>query len=173
MTPSRPRRRSALRAVLAPALMAVALAATVLPALSGQAAAQACPSYSQSAVTTLSYTSNQLWTPRRHSVTAGGSLDLRRCGRVPGVGYVIQRPDFSLHFNAGNRNRALEFRVQGRCDTILLINDSHGRWHFADDADGSVNPRLRLPRASGGRYDIWVGTYGPSTCRATLTIETF
>ena len=166
-------RRSLFRSVLAPALTAVALATALMPVLTQQAAAQSCPDFRQAAVRSLSYTSDQLWTPRHHTVTAGGSIDLRYCGPVPGVGHVIHRPDFSVSFRANQRNRALEFRVRGDCDTVLLVNDASGRWHFVDDADGTLNPRLRLPRARAGRYDVWVGTYGPSTCRATLTVETF
>jgi hypothetical protein len=106
-------------------------------------------------------------------VTAGGTVNLGNCSGEPGVGYVIHRPDVAITFDAGNRHRALEFRVSAACDTVLLVNDAAGSWHFIDDADGSQNPRLRLPRARSGRYDVWVGTYGRNTCQATLTIETF
>jgi hypothetical protein len=106
-------------------------------------------------------------------VTAGGTVNLGNGSGVPDVGYVIHRPDVAVTFNAGNRHRALEFRVSAACDTVLLVNDAAGSWHFIDDADGSQNPRLRLPRARSGRYDVWVGTYGRNTCQATLTIETF
>lgn len=121
----------------------------------------------------LTYGAEALWQPRSFSVTAGGSVNLANCGSVPGVGHVAQRPDFTLNFNENNAGRDLEFRVQGACDTVLLVNDAQGQWHYVDDADGSTNPRLRLGRASVGQYDIWVGTYGSSTCSATLVAETF
>lgn len=138
----------------------------------GSSSAGTCPDWSLSG-TSVSYGSDQLWTPRQLSVTAGGGIDLSQCGSVPGHGYIIQGPDFELNFTENNANRALEFRVQGSCDTVLLVNDANANWHFNDDADGTVNPRIRLPQARSGVYDIWVGTYGNSTCSATLTLETF
>lgn len=154
-------------------LWATLLAFLALWLLATQAAAQQCPDWRLSAVQSYNYTSDHLWTPRGHSVVAGGTINLRNCNSVPGVGHVIQRPDFSFQFNANQRRRDLEFRVRGDCDTVLLVNDASGRWHFNDDADGTLHPRLRLPSAREGRYDVWVGTYGTSTCRARMTVETF
>ena len=105
-------------------------------------------------------------------MTAGGNLDLSTCASVPGVGYVIERPDFTMQYNDLGMGRALELRVTASCDTILLVNAADGQWHYNDDANG-INPGLRFERAPGGQYDIWVGTFGPQTCDARLEIESF
>jgi hypothetical protein len=120
----------------------------------------------------LTYDAQGLWTAQRFNVVAGGSLDLRACGSVPGHGWIIQRPDFTLNLTANPRNYDLEFRVEASCDPVLLVNDWRGQWHFNDDADG-LNSRLRITGAQAGSYDIWVGTYGAATCQATLIAETF
>ncbi|MGY6534296.1 MAG: hypothetical protein ACXIVG_03020, partial [Pararhodobacter sp.] len=145
--------------ILAQAVITLWLALFSLWLLAAPAAAQQCPDWRQSAAQAYSYSSDFLWTPRSHAVVAGGNINLRHCNNVPGVGHVIHRPDFSFSFSANQRQRDLEFRVRGDCDTVLLINDASGRWHFNDDADGTLHPRLRLSNAREGRYDVWVGTY--------------
>lgn len=120
----------------------------------------------------VSYDAEQLWVPQSRSVTAGGQIDLASCGGIPGSGRVTLPPDFTLSFNGNPLNRDLEFRVQGQCDTVILVNGPNGQWHFNDD-DAGFDPRLRLPSAASGQYDIWVGTYSPGNCAATLVMETF
>ena len=105
-------------------------------------------------------------------MVAGGGVDLGACGSVPGFGYVATSPDFELAFSGNGAGRALEFRVNGSCDTTLLVNDARGAWHFNDD-DTGLNPRIRLSGAAEGVYDIWIGTVGPDTCSAELIVETF
>lgn len=153
-------------AALAAVLVSVLLIGT------GAAQAQACPNVSLSGQG-LSGDANSFWTPQGFNVTAGGNVNLSTCGGIPGNGWVVSAPDFELSYNALNMGRDLEFRVTGNCDTVLLVNDSRGQWHFNDDADGTTHPRLRLANAGSGTYDIWVGTFGQSTCGATLTVETF
>lgn len=146
------------------ALAAACLAIAATPAL-------ACPDWSLNGAS-LSYSSDDLWTPRAHSVIAGGSVNLAGCP-MPGIGHVATAPDFTLEFHSNGAGRALEFRVDASCDTVLLVNDASAEWHFNDDSDGTINPRIRLNSASEGIYDIWVGTFDPATCSATLVIETF
>ncbi|MCC6002502.1 MAG: peptidase S1 [Pararhodobacter sp.] len=150
-----------------PIIRAAALAAAcaVLPVV-----ALACPDYGRNGQA-LSYTSDQAWTPRAHSVIAGGHVDLSRCP-MPGHGYVAVAPDFTMNFSANGMGRALEFRVEGDCDTVLLVNDATARWFFNDD-DIGLDPRIRIGNAPEGIYDIWVGTFGASTCSARLIVETF
>lgn len=133
--------------------------------------AAACPEWSQQG-TQLTYDAEQLWVPQSHSVVAGGSDNLSTCPQ-PGTGYVATRPDFDLNYIDLGMGRDLEFRVNASCDSVLLVNDARGQWHFDDDGGDGLNSRLRIPNAPGGAYDIWVGTYGPATCQATLTLETF
>lgn len=146
-------------------------ACVLLTATTFSQSANACPDWRQTG-NMLNYSSDALWTPRSFSVLAGGPHDLDICA-APGNGHVAGRPDFTLNFSGNSARRDLEFRVQGSCDTVLLIHDATAQWHFNDDADGTLNPRLRLPQATEGSYDIWVGTYGPGNCSATLYIETF
>ncbi|WP_323035420.1 LCCL domain-containing protein [Pararhodobacter sp.] len=149
----------------------------VLPTLAFAAAsvigtaAMACPDWSMTGQQ-LNYSSDQLWTAQSLSVVAGGANNLSNCPQ-PGVGYVASRPDFDLSFSGNSMGRDLDFRVTADCDTVLLVNDARGQWYFNDDGGEGLNARLRVPSAPNGAYDIWVGTYGPSTCRATLTLETF
>jgi len=118
----------------------------------------------------LSYTSDQAYAPRVHDVMAGGNIDLTTCGGS--AGYVATAPDFKLTFSANGAGRALEFRVQAECDTVLLVNSATGAWYYNDD-DTDLNPRIRIGAAPEGLYDIWVGTFGPDLCRAQLIVETF
>jgi len=131
----------------------------------------ACPSFAQSGAP-LSFTAESAYIPQAVSVIAGGNLDLGTCAEVPGVGYVVQYPDFTMQYNDLGMGRALEIRVRASCDTVLLVNTAQGQWIFNDDTNG-IDPALRIERAAGGQYDIWVGTFGTQTCDAQLQIETF
>lgn len=133
--------------------------------------AQACPDFTQNGQS-LSYTSDELYTAKVHKITAGGTVDLGSCLTLPGQGMVTIAPDFTLAFSA-NSGRAIEFRVDSECDSIILINDASGNWHYDDDSNGSLDAKLRLVKAANGTYDIWVGTRYAGTCSASLTIETF
>lgn len=132
--------------------------------------AVACPDW-QLTGQRLSNSSDQLTTPQVLSVIAGGSDTLNNCPQ-PGYGYVATRPDFDLSFQGNQAGRDLEFSVNASCDSVLLVNDARGQWHFDDDGGDGLNSYLRIPNAPEGAYDIWVGTYGPSTCRSTLTLRT-
>jgi DNA-binding transcriptional LysR family regulator len=135
-------------------------------------AAQQCPDFSQGG-TSLSYSSDDLYAPQSMSVVAGGSVNLSNCPSIPGLGYVTQAPDYKLEFSGNSAGRELEFRLDSACDTVLLLNDTNGTWHHDDDSNGNLDAKIRLPKASNGVYDIWVGTLNADNCDATLTIETF
>ena len=85
----------------------------------------------------------------------------------------MQPPDYKLEFSGNSAGRELEFRLDSACDTVLLLNDTNGTWHHDDDSNGNLDAKIRLPKASNGVYDIWVGTLNADNCDATLTIETF
>ncbi|PQO22031.1 hypothetical protein C2I36_15205 [Rhodobacteraceae bacterium WD3A24] len=165
-------RRKSPRSPVITLLSVFAAAVTVLIGLGAPAQAQSCPNWSLSG-SSVSYGAEGLWTPRSFGVTAGGGTNLGNCGNIPGRGWVSAAPDFELDFFENNARRDLEFRTQGSCDTVLLVNDASGQWHFNDDGGSSLNASMRLSNAPTGTYDIWVGTYGSSNCSTTLVMETF
>jgi hypothetical protein len=99
--------------------------------------------------------------PSRHSVTAGGNIDLAKCGGVPGTGWVTKLPDFVVNYktrSGGASGATLTFRIESSADTILLINDPNNKWHWNDDGGKGLNGKLSFPRAASGRYDVWIGS---------------
>ena len=118
------------------------------------------------------YNSDDLYSEKVLSVTAGGGVDLDTCYNIPGTGNVIQSPDFSIQYNK-TQQYDIRFIVDGQCDTVLLINDANGNWHFDDDSAGDTDPRIMLSNAADGWIDVWIGTYGDSNCAADLRIESF
>lgn len=137
-----------------------------------QAAGPLCPDYNLDG-TALAYSSDDLYAAQSFDVVAGGPSDLGECLELPGTGYVAAAPDFTLEFYGSAAGRALEFRVNSSCDSVLLINDPQGTWHFDDDSNGAMDALLRFPKASAGSWDIWVGSLENAGCGATLTLETF
>ena len=151
-----------------------ALIAAAALAFAGLAplAASACPDWQYAGVSNLGGLSGSyLYTPRHWNVVAGGNVDLGRCS-APGFGYVISQPDFEFTFQNDQGYGRLEISVQANCDTVLLVNDANGNWHFNDDTNG-LQPQVDVYGAPSGVYDVWVGTYGGSTCNATLELETW
>jgi hypothetical protein len=134
--------------------------------------ANACPTYSLTG-TTYSLTGDQLYSPDSFNVVAGGQDDLRTCPQ-PGVGYVTTAPDFTFYLSGMDRYDLL-LDVVSACDATLLVNTADAQWHFDDDSNGNLDPRLDLRGASAlnGRVDVWVGSYNGQYCDATLTLETF
>jgi hypothetical protein len=140
-------------------------------ALAGPALAN-CPDWQLNGIF-LNQDADTAWVPQSFQVMAGGALNHGQCATIEGYGYMTAAPNFTINYDDRAMGRDLEFRVDGSCDTVLLINDATAQWHFNDDEDGTLNPRLRLAAAGTGVYDVWVGTFGSNTCQATLTIETF
>ncbi|MFO7921473.1 hypothetical protein DZD18_08585 [Rhodobacteraceae bacterium W635] len=138
------------------------------------AAAAACPTIMEGRQS-FSVSGQYLYTPRSYGVVAGGNQYLRNCG-FNHTGYVVSQPDFSFYTSGMGGYGRLEVEVtSAACDTVLLVNSANGSWFFDDDSAGNMNPRVNLYGTSNtqGRIDVWVGTYGPSTCSATLEMETW
>jgi hypothetical protein len=132
----------------------------------------ACPEVQSSAREYLgTLTGTHLYTPRYWNVQAGGSNNLATCPQ-PGNGWVIYEPDFEFDFQNDRNYGRLEISAVGDCDTVLLVNDAYGQWHFNDDSNGR-NPVVNIANAPTGHYDVWVGTYGRDTCPAQLELETW
>jgi hypothetical protein len=157
-----------------PHLMKLGALAAAAVLMSGVAAqAQGCPDWRQGGMT-ITTDSETAWVPQSFAITAGGPLNLAACPTGAGPGHVNAAPSFTLTYDDRQLGRDLDLRIESQnCDTVLLINDYADTWHYNDDEDGGLNARLRLAAAPSGRYDIWVGTYGPQTCQATLVVETF
>lgn len=109
--------------------------------------------------------------PDPHSVAlrAGGSLEVNvgTCS----YGYVAEAPDVDLYYTAVSGDSDLYIYVESDDDATLLINRPDGTWVCDDDGYEGTNPLVMIPKASGGRYDIWVGTYGEELTDATLHIS--
>lgn len=137
-------------------------------------AAWACPSWQSGyGYATFNFSTTQLARPHSTNIVAGGDVDLSRCSGG-WRGYTISSPDVTVYYNRNTSGRALEFRTRGSgCDTVLVVNDANGNWYYNDDGGSGLNARIRLSNAPGGEYDVWVGTYGPSTCRTELVFETW
>ena len=118
----------------------------------------------------LSLTAADLSAGHVEAMLAGGDVDIGLCADLPGFGNVITAPDYDLDIDGLEANGQFTIGVASECDTILLVNDPTGEWHYNDDANGSVNPELKLG-AGNGRYDVWVGTYGTDICEAELTFK--
>lgn len=134
--------------------------------------AWACPNYAYNG-SIYNFSATQLSSPYAINITAGGNINLSSC--VGGwYGYTIERPDVTINYNRNANNRALEFRtLNSGCDTILVVNDANGNWYYDDDSGTGTNARIRLANASGGVYDVWVGTYSSATCSTQLVVETW
>ena len=104
-------------------------------------AAAACPTYSLSGAT-YSLTGDQLYAPQSLQVIAGGENNLANCP-APGVGYVATAPDFTFYLS-GMDPYYLVLDVSAECDTTLLVNTADAQWHFDDDSNGNLAPRLEL-----------------------------
>ncbi|MCA0205455.1 MAG: hypothetical protein LCH92_14000 [Proteobacteria bacterium] len=150
-------------------LRPLAFGLVTLSAGFGASAALACPDWSLTG-TPISYSAQDLGRPQAVGVIAGGNVDLAGCP-MPGHGYVITQPDFDFSFTDNSARQDLTLRVEAACDTVLLINDATGTWHFSDDEGGNLNPAITLPGAPAGAYDIWIGTFGQSTCQAQLILS--
>jgi uncharacterized protein (TIGR03067 family) len=103
--------------------------------------------------------------PHAKQLTAGGTIRTNLGGVNANV---AKAPDYKLFYTAGAF--ALTIHVESAADTTLLVNLPDGTWVANDDGGKGLNPLLRFAKPQSGRYDIWVGTFGPKTAPATLMI---
>ncbi len=104
--------------------------------------------------------------PFTKSFVAGGSIRTKLGGVMQ---YVGKAPNFKLYYTAGNS--PLRIYVLSRADTTLLINLPDGTWVANDDGYGGPNPQITFAKPQSGRYDIWVGTFGPALADSTMKIS--
>jgi protease YdgD len=102
--------------------------------------------------------------PNWVSLLAGGNTRGEFTDEATGstcAGYFAEAPDFRIFFSPGEGD-TLSFYVEARADTVLLINAPDGAWHCNDDSSG-LDPALTFDAPLEGQYDIWVGTYSPTS----------
>ena len=134
----------------------LALAVTALTTMPAEEAA-ACPNFQGGTpFGSVQLQEGFLPDPYTRNVTAGGSNNLQPCLNVPG--FVARQPDFRLFYTTSGNSR-LTFRVSSAVDTVLLVNDPQGNWHYDDDGSGDMNGMLTFTSPSGGQWDVWIGTY--------------
>lgn len=106
--------------------------------------------------------------PYKVELIAGGPVDISSLGYY---GLVAEAPDFDLWYEAGPFS--LTIRMDDTSgDTLLLINDPSGRWHFNDDYDG-LDPQITFRNPDSGLYNIWVGTVHREYVSGVLVITEF
>lgn len=132
----------------------------------------ACPDYAKSGERQ-DFSAEDAYAAKTYSVEAGGNIDLSACAKIPGEGWVMEAPDFTFKLTANPKNRAIEFKINSKCDSVLLVNTPTSKWLFDDDSNGALDPKLRISAATTGYYDIWVGNIEKGVCDATLKVETF
>jgi len=150
------------------------LGAGCLALLPVTAAAQACPDIDLGSPVTLDGDASALASASTVQVRAGGKLNLSDCTDVLGNGFITPSANIEMKLR-GNAvaQRDLQVSIVADCDSTLLVNDAAGAWHFSDDEDSSMNPRVVLPLAEDGVVDIWVGAYDAAmACPVTVSVET-
>ena len=101
--------------------------------------------------------------PRTQDVTSGGPVDVSYLGGIC-KGFATSQPDYSVRYTVGTPSSLLRIYFEGSGDTTLVINDPAGNWVCNDDyATGNLNPSIDFTDPSGGRYDIWVGSFAQNT----------
>ena len=145
---------------------------TLIAFLAGAGQALACPDSLAAPVERHAATGRQLWSPDVHAVRAGGEHQILFCG-FGRHGLVRGAPDFAFDLTRMERYDRLHVRANADCDTVLLLLDPLGRWHFDDDSGTGRTASLSLAGPVSGEYLVWVGSYEGRGCQARLTLETF
>ncbi len=86
-----------------------------------------------------------------------GGTKLDDCG-IEATGFGDQRPAYVLTWEGDVPQ--LVVSMESDADTLLLIHDPAGEWHFNDNGDGQ-NPAVVIENPTAGSYVIFVGTADP------------
>jgi hypothetical protein len=108
-----------------------------------------------------SLTSGFIPDPYTVPVTGGGRIDVSYLGG-PCRGHTSRPPDFRLNYTKG-AHPLLRFYYKGSGDAVMVINDPVGNYYCNDDSFSTSKPTLDFSSPKSGRYDIWIGTYGPGS----------
>jgi hypothetical protein len=96
--------------------------------------------------------------PQVRMVSAGGSDMATRGGCT--VHLHAAAPDLEVNYRAGSL--PLTVTARSGADVVLLVNTPDGRWHCDDDG-GGTDASLTFASPQSGNYNIWIGTYQPSS----------
>ena len=104
--------------------------------------------------------------PFHITIRGGGSWNLKACGLegdgltgYKGDGLVEVTPAVVLHWQDSAR---LAITVEDADDTLLVIRDPQGGWHFDDNGRGH-NPLIVFENGERGTYTIWIGSHGTNS----------
>lgn len=107
------------------------------------------------------------------AVVSGGNIDARTLGLGVGCkGWVTRRPDAILRVTGPSSRLRVFVTAEGeRVDTTLVIQHANGSWRCNDDSWNTLNPTVNLTGATGGQYNVWVGSFHEGEqIRATLHV---
>ena len=80
----------------------------------------------------------------------------------PVTGYVQAAPTFAFYAQP-TTTVGLVFAGTNYVDTVLLVRDPAGGWHFADDVKrANPDPALAVNGATEGIYEVWIGAKVPN-----------
>ncbi len=93
-------------------------------------------------------------------ITSGGNVNANSISDGCS-GYVGNTPDFRLHWTGKTSELRIFFESEYSFeDTTIIIKLPNGQYLCNDDAiDDGLDPMVIISGASGGTYDIWVGSY--------------
>jgi len=101
----------------------------------------------------------------------GGFANLEKCNLFDDPRGYIEQNYFLIEIEMDGAYD-LEIRTDSECDTVLVVHDPRGRWHYDDDS-GPEDELVRIANAPSGTYFIWVGVFEPGSCDSELYIEAF
>lgn len=107
----------------------------------------------------------------QYGVTAGGFHSLQNCN-WPHIGSVNAPPNFEFEIYDLDFYNRLEIVSLGDCDTVLLVLAPDNQFYFDDDTAGNGNPGVYFQSPQSGYFSVWVGTYSPGNCEASLSLRT-
>jgi len=138
-----------------------------------------CPNQHIRRGPTITADGDRLYAPETYQTTAGTSVRLAECNLpIQSFGFVGSQPSFTLFLTEMDLYGRFEIEVSSSCDTVLLVQDAFGRWHFNDDRDSqdlSSILNLRDTLALNGQVDVYVGTFSNTNtiCQAMVEFETW
>jgi hypothetical protein len=100
-----------------------------------------------------------------HILSPGERINLR--GDTSCTGYVETSPVMALTAQVGNR---VDLYTDGGLDTVIFARAPDGRWLCNDDGAVGFNVGLEISIGSGEIWQIFLGTYRPSSSTGSTTL---